>query len=162
MTVHVLPGGPKTLFEVVERFFEEDDWPCEKLPDIPVLRVRFKGKHAVWRCYARTDEDRDFVFFYSSLDTFVPEEKRLEVAEFITRANYGLIIGNFELDFDDGELRYKTSLDMEGGTLTLGMVRQIVYANVQTMDRYYPGLMKLLFGDVGPKAALAVVEGDGE
>jgi hypothetical protein len=31
--------------------------------------------------------------------------ERAPPAEFITRANYGLIIGNFELDFEDGEIR---------------------------------------------------------
>ncbi len=38
-----------------------------------------------------------------------PEEKRLAIAEFVARANDGLRIGNFELDFGDGEVRYKRS-----------------------------------------------------
>lgn len=29
-------------------------------------------------------------------------------AEFLTRANYGLVFGNFEMDMHDGEIRYKT------------------------------------------------------
>lgn len=30
-------------------------------------------------------------------------------AEFLTRANYGLVFGNFEMDMHDGEIRYKPS-----------------------------------------------------
>ena len=43
-----------------------------------------------------------------------PEEMRVPMAEFLTRANYGLRIGNFEMDFEDGEVRYKSSVDFEG------------------------------------------------
>ena len=48
---------------------------------------------------------------YTTLLQAVPEEKRSAVAEFITRANYGLPGGNFEMDWRDGELRYKVFLD---------------------------------------------------
>lgn len=43
-----------------------------------------------------------------------PENKRLAVAEILTRANLGMIIGNLELAFVDREIRYKTSIDVEG------------------------------------------------
>jgi len=39
----------------------------------------------------------------------IPEEHRLKMAEFISRANYGLILGNFEIDFLAGELRFKAA-----------------------------------------------------
>jgi len=48
----------------------------------------------------------------------VISSKRGAVAEFINRANYGIIIGNFEMDFADGEIRYKTSIDVQGDKLT--------------------------------------------
>src|SRR5262249_17088927 len=91
----------------------------------------------------------------------VPEEKRVEVAEFITRANYGLVIGNFEMDYADGEVRYKTSVDVEGGELTAKMVENVIRANVMTMDRYFPGLMGVLYGDRDPAEAIAETEEGG-
>jgi hypothetical protein len=80
------------------------------------------------------------------------------VAEFITRANYGLRIGNFELDFRDGEVRYKSSLDFEGETLTPGLVKFAIYPAVQTMDRYLPGLMGVIYGHKPRAEAIAEVE----
>ncbi len=35
------------------------------------------------------------------------EDNRAAVAEYLTRANYGLKSGNFEMDYKDGEVRYK-------------------------------------------------------
>jgi hypothetical protein len=92
----------------------------------------------------------------------VPETKNLAIAEFIARANFGMIIGNFELDFTDGEIRYKTSIDVEGANLTFLQIKRLVYANVMMMDQYLPGIMSLLDSDVEPKDAIAQIEGQSE
>ncbi|WP_049790798.1 hypothetical protein [Trichormus azollae] len=60
--------------------------------------------------------------------------KKQVIAECITRANYGMIIGNFELDFNDGEIRYKTSIDAEGERLSFALIKQVVYANVTSIN----------------------------
>ena len=73
-----------------------------------------------------------------------------------------LRIGNFEMDFGDGEVRYKSSLDFEGAELTSELISHAIYPAVQTMDRYLPGVMGLLYGDKSPAEAIAEVEGDSE
>lgn len=80
------------------------------------------------------------------------------MAEFLTRANYGMLIGNFEMDFTDGEIRYKTSIDVEGDRLTSPLMQQIVYANVRTMDRYLPGIRKVIETDLTPAEIIASIE----
>ena len=121
-------------------------------------RLAFHGKHGTWDCYAKTREDAQQIVFYSICPTTAPTEKHAAVAEFITRANYGLIIGNFELDFSDGEIRYKTSLDIEGDRLTPALVKQLVYANVLTLDQYLPGILAVIEGSSSPEEAIAAVE----
>jgi len=44
--------------------------------------------------------------------------------KFLTRANYGMMIGNFEMDFTDGEIRYKTSIDVEGDKLSSALIKR--------------------------------------
>ncbi len=80
------------------------------------------------------------------------------MAEFLTRANYGLIIGNFELDFGDGEIRYKTSLDVEGDRLSQASIKQLVYTSVLTMDQYLPGIEAVIKYGMNAEAAIALVE----
>ena len=55
-----------------------------------------------------------------------------EIAQFLTPANYGTLIGNFELDFKDGEIRYKTSIDVEGDRLTPALIKRLVYSTLAT------------------------------
>ena len=81
------------------------------------------------------------------------------VAEFITRANYGLKVGNFEMDMDDGEARFKTSIDVEKSELTRMLVSNLVYINVWTMDRYLPGILSVAYGSETPRQAINKIEG---
>jgi hypothetical protein len=76
----------------------------------------------------------------------------------VCRANYGMIVGNFEIDLDDGEVRYKTSVDVEGVTATRQLIQNLVAPNVITMDRYLPGLLSVAFGGKHPAEAIAEIE----
>jgi len=149
--------GP--IFDAVVRFFQEDDWHFDQLPGKPILRMGFQGENGSWTCYAQVREPQHQFVFYSVLDVNVPPNRRQAMAEFLTRANYGLVIGNFEMDFNDGEVRFKTSIDVEGDRLTSALIKQMVYINVLTMDRYLPGIMKVAFGNADPAQAIAEIEG---
>jgi hypothetical protein len=95
---------------------------------------------------------------FSVLDAKVPEHKRQAVSEFITRANYGIVAGNFEMDFSDGEVRYKTALYVKGMTIDTATIRNLVYPNAFTMDRYFNGLMRVIYSDITPEEAVAKCE----
>lgn len=149
----------RSILETMTSFFEEDGWRFSKLADKDVLRMGFSGKNISLRCFAEADEADQLFLFYSIFEFHAPEEKRQDIAAFITRANYGLKIGNFEMDFYDGEIRYKTSLIVEGSILTAAMIKTQVYANVNTMDKFGPGIMAVLYGDVDPAQAIARIAG---
>ena len=155
------------LFEALVDYLTEDNWKFTVFQEDTAVVLNFRGEAGTWQCFANVDEERQWFSFYSILPSNVPEEKRPDVAEFVCRANYGLVIGNFEMDFDDGEVRYKTSIDVEGGELTPKMIENLMRANLMTMDRYFPGLMVVVYGDRDPAEAVADVEehmpgGDGE
>jgi len=141
------------------QFFTEDDWPFEQLEGRPILRTAFRGKNGAWNCFAQAREEQYRFVFYSVCAVNTPEPRRPAMAEFLTRANYGMIIGNFEMDYSDGEVRYKTSIDVEGDELTPALVKQMVYANVMTMDKYLPGIMKVMYTDINPLNAITEIEG---
>lgn len=149
------------IFDGMKQFFDTDDWNYEQVEDRPVLRMGFSGDDGQWMCFAQAREDHDQVLFYSVAQLRVPEERRAAVAEFITRANYGMIVGNFEMDYNDGEVRYKTSADvesLEGSEPVTKLMKQLVYANVLTMDRYLKGLMAVAFGNVEATEGVKMIE----
>jgi hypothetical protein len=147
------------IFDTIISFFKDDEWPVSQIEDELILRTAFQGDNGQWACYARVREDQSQVSFHSVCPVNAQEKTLLAMAEFLTRANFGLIIGNFEMDFDDGEIRYKTSADVEGIELQPIFIKNLVYANVVIIDKYLPGIMAVASGTATPEEAIAMVEG---
>lgn len=147
--------------QIVAAFFTEDGWSFEQMPERPILRLPFQGKGGRWNCYAqiRVTHDVEQILFYSVLPLNVPDDKLSAIAEFITRANYGMALGNFELDFNDGEVRYKTSIDVTDTEITSSLLRPLIYTNVLMMDKYMSGLMAVVYADMSPAEAVKQIEG---
>ncbi|BAY81539.1 hypothetical protein NIES267_10160 [Calothrix parasitica NIES-267] len=146
------------IYKAVLNFFKTEEWEFVEEEDELILYMNFKGENGEWVCLAKVIEVENQFIFYSLYPQAVPQDKRLAIAEFITRVNYGTVLGNFELDFDDGEIRYKTSIDVEGDNLSFALIKQMVYANVMMMDEYLPGIMAVIEGEVEVKEAISLVE----
>jgi hypothetical protein len=146
------------LFSLLEAFLSADEWPIGRLDDQPIIRTGFRGDHGEFTCFAQAREEQQQVIVYSIFPAKVPPDRIQEVGEFILRANYGMMIGNFEIDLADGEVRYKTSVDLEGVDAQEPILRNLVYANVLTMDKYFPGLMRVIYAGITAEEAVQEIE----
>ncbi len=146
------------IYESVLAFLQEDQWRYEEIPGESAIRLSFTGQNARYDCFGRVNEAHEVFVFYSFIPVRVPETQRLLVAELLARINYGLNIGNFELDMNDGEIRYKTSIDVEGGDLTPRMVETLIAVNISTADRYFPSFADVMYAGVAPMEAVARIE----
>ena len=148
----------QTISDIVKDFLREDNWNYLQLNDGITLQLTGQGNNGQITCYARSyDQQKQFIF-YSLYPEEIPKEKRSAIAELITRINYGMIIGNLEMDFNDGELRYKTSIDVESDRLSPALVKRVVYANVLTMDQYLPAITAIVNEECSIEDAIAQVE----
>jgi hypothetical protein len=146
-------------FATLGEYLEQDSWYPQAMEGKHIYRVFFSGKNGDQRCFAQVIVDSEIFLFYAVASVRVPDEIRPAVAEFITRANYGMRIGNFEMDYSDGEVRYKAGLDFESETLTPNLIQHTIYPAVLTMDRYLPGLMSVIYGGRTPFEAIEEIEG---
>lgn len=146
------------VFDSVVAFLQEDNWHYEELPGESAIRFGFTGKNARYDCFGRANEDHEIFVFYTIVPVRVPEAQRNTVAELLARINYGLNIGNFEMDMSDGEIRYKTSIDVEGGELTARMVETLIAVNISTTDRYFPSFADVLYAGTEPAEAVLRIE----
>ena len=95
---------------------------------------------------------------YATINMHASEDVRAQVAEFITRANYGLNLGNFEMDFSDGELRYKCSVDCENQLPGYDVIDNMVTIPPLMFQRYGDDLLAVMFGFSEAKAAVEHAE----
>jgi hypothetical protein len=144
--------------ETVKAFLDQEKWAYEEHPEGNALRMRFKGEAGEWVVVARDVDDGQKLLVYSLPSNTIPADRRPAVAEALCRINYGLILGNWEMDVRDGEIRYKTSVDVRGVEPSVEMVQHLVFMNVVMTDRYLPALLGVAYGQQSPEAAVAAVE----
>lgn len=151
-------GNGQPLMDVVLQFFQEDQWIFQKIENKPAVRAGYHGERGTWVCYARVDEDSRRFLFYSLMGMNIARPDRPKVLEYLNRVNFGLTIGNFEMNMETGDVRFRTSIETPAGDLSVPIVRALVYSNVHTMDRYFPGVVAVVHGGLSPEAALARIE----
>ena len=80
------------------------------------------------------------------------------VVEYITRANYGLMIGNFEFDYEDGEVRFQSCLPSWDGQPNQENIESIVDMPYHMFKNYGDGLVKAIMGFGNPEEDIAAAE----
>lgn len=133
-----IDGRGVTLLDGLKRAFADNEWPYTEVRGVPVLVGEFSGPAGGWSFYAQAVADKGLILLYSICPHRAPEPRRAAVAELLTRANYGLAAGNFELDFEDGEIRCKSVLHTQGDGVDAGTLKRLVRANGIAMETYLP------------------------
>jgi hypothetical protein len=139
-------GEENVLLERLKQVFAENRWPFSEVQGAEVLLSELSGALGHWKFYAQVVEEQGLILLYSISPLRAPENRRAEVAQFLTGANYGLAAGNFELDFEDGEIRYKTVLQLQSDQLDSITLKRLVRANGIAMETYLPGIGAVIAG----------------
>ena len=159
------PAPPKAtddgrIFTIISTYLEKDNWQVRRMtPPATGLITRFKGKNGVYPCMAVAVEKHQQLLFYSVCPRSAPPPLRAAVGEYLHRANYGLHVGNFEMDFGDGEIRFKSSVDAEGLDLSDTFLANLIGLNCRMIDRYQPGIVAVMEDGLSPADAIKKVEG---
>ena len=139
---------------------ERLEWALES-HDEQMLRGRISGPRFVFTMLVFPDDVARTLVCIGVLPIRVDADRRRAVAEVVVRINRGIRLGTFDLDFDDGELRYRIGCDVEGGALTEHMVMTMLGNVGASIEWFGPALMQVVFGEASPEdAARAALGGD--
>ncbi len=120
------------------------------------IRTTIQGDVATYWTAARVEEDLFQVACFSPLR--IPVGSRRDIAEAIVRANYGLRVGKFEMDFDDGEIRFQVSQILDGDAVGPAVIDRMIGTAVNMMDTYLPAFLAVVYANDPPNEAVAWVE----
>jgi len=146
-----------SLFETVLSYFDAEGWTYRHLPGRQGIEAGVEGSTAGTSSSRWSTAMRSSASSRSSTAA-CPRRAAARSTEFVARANYGLLLGNFEFDVNDGELRYKTSIDLEDSTLSQAQFPQPPVRSLAALDRYLPHLQRVMQGTADPAAAVADAE----
>ncbi|MEN2750087.1 YbjN domain-containing protein [Psychrobacter sp. FBL11] len=77
------------------------------------LSLRMRNKQLECGYLFRVQEKNNLLAVYGILPFLVPESHQNAAMLLITQINYDMLIGNLEMDVNDGEIRYKHAIDVE-------------------------------------------------
>jgi len=135
------------VYEALKAHFAAGGLDVEEHPEQGWVATDGFGEHGSWLLVGQAYEDRGQAAIYSVMTEKVPEDRRTAVALLLTRINYGLILGNFELDAEDGEVRLKASIDFGGMEPSDALIRPLTATALLQFDRWLPALRSVIAGE---------------
>jgi hypothetical protein len=63
------------------------------------------------------------------------------------------------MDFNDGEIRFRTSLPLAAEEVTPVILEHLVSTNLFTVDHFYSAIIRVLHTGVSPKVAMGKLKG---
>ncbi len=150
------------VLDLFESYLQDLEWRYQLDPERELLRFGVNCDNGSYEVILHVVPEIDLVKCFALYPVRVPEPNRAAAAEYLTRANYGLLFGNFEMDYSDGEVRFRTSMNTDDVAINSVVARHLVQQNVTTADRYFQGLLRVLYGNVAPIEAIREAESQPE
>ncbi len=146
-----------SLFQVALAFCEEMEIKTSLNRDEGYIWMYLTLGGATVRSYIHAEEEAQNLIIRTYAPVNVPENARANMAELITRINFATKHGCFTMDYSDGELVFKTTISVMDAPLSISHVRNVVYVNLMTMERWLPTLMSTMYGDISAERAFRSV-----
>ncbi len=126
--------------------------------DDQAIRTDLRGEVATYRVVARVEAESDLFQVFGCSPLRVPEGCRPAIAEAVARANYGLRLGKFELDLDDGELRFQMAQILTFDAVGEDVIDRMIGTAINMLDMYLPAFLSVIYANELPKDAVGRVE----
>ena len=148
----------ETMINLLCDYFVQREVHFSRRDDGVVVESNLRGTARLFRLVLEVEEPGDLLLLRVPI-LYVPEKQRPAMAEALTRANYSLFIGCFEMDLSDGELQFRAGFPLADGTMTYQQFVDLIGAAHHAVDDYDRAFHRLLYGDdLSPAEVIAEVE----
>ena len=153
------PFPEETALAFFARHLDELKWKYRRLSERPALFSGFNGDNVQWD-FNLTAREVSLGLFQLGVNAFIPNKavpaRRVAITELLTRINFELSLGCFEMNLADGEIRFRTSVILPASDIAPGIVEHLLRSNICILDERYLQIMAVLYGGVSPEDALKV------
>ena len=147
----------ETALAFFARHLDEQKWNYHRVGDTATLFSGFNGDDALWDFNMCARQKGDGLFLLG-VNSFIPNkarpERRAACAELLSRINFELSLGCFEMNHDDGEIRFRTSVVLPAADITSGVVEHLLRSNLAIVDQRLKQIMAVLYSNCTPTEAL--------
>lgn len=131
----------------------------QAFPEEKAVRFAVRGETAIYNCTLRVAYDDEVLQIRVEFPVVAGNPTVLaQTAEFVARANCGMVIGRLDLNMDGGALAVHIGHVIGAEGLTEEVLHNFMGAAINTAERYFPGLMRMMFGGHVPADAIYLCE----
>jgi len=142
------------LLQHLQDFYAQAEWPMVQVPDQPILTAQYEGKNGQWVFVVAPHEDLRVVTMFSRAPIESPPERFDDVTVFLERINFGLTVGAWVLDREDGEIRFRIGVDASEGDPSPQALQRATLLCITAMDGMLPTLKAIIEEGVSADGAL--------
>ena len=151
-----------TIMETIDQireYLDKNDWKYEYDAEKNTIRSGVSVNSKIQSVkLALTFKEMGYTV-YAFAPMGADEETRPAVMEYLTRANYGVRNGNFEIDLRDGEIRYKVYVPTKGiDVIPDDVIEESFLIPPMMFNRYGNGLAALMMGFSDPETEIKKAE----
>jgi hypothetical protein len=118
----------------------------------------FRGEVGTYRVFASVDADDSLFQVLGYSPVRIPIGSRPAIAETVVRANHGLKVGKFEVDYDEGDLRFQASQILPDDILEDETIDRLLGTTMAMLNTYLPAILSVIYGNELPKDAVRHAE----
>jgi protein-tyrosine phosphatase len=143
------------MLQIVERTFEGEGWKYQRLPGVTLLVSTLALMGTDVPLVLTTQEAAQRLVVTADTKVYAPQASRAAVGELLHRLNWNQVLGAFDMDLSDGQVRYRVAIDVEGGTLAATMVKNMVATGVGAVVQFGAAIAAVANLGVAPLEALS-------
>jgi hypothetical protein len=147
----------ETALAFFARHLDELKWNYHRTGGEPTLFGGFNGDDGLWEFNVFARQIGEGLFLLG-VNSFIPNKARTELraacAELLSRMNFELTTGCFEMNHQDGLIRFRTGALLPAADITPGIVEQLLRSNLAIVDMRLKQIMAVLYGNATPVEAL--------
>ena len=147
----------KNISEQVRAFIRNQDLRFEQTKG-GCFKGSFKGLTATFSVFIHVDDNKHLLSAYTICPLTIPKAKLTAVTKLIARINCMLIMGNFDIDMEDGTLLARMAIKLGDIELDCDTLKGIIFGGWVTMDYCFPAIASVVLKDISPSEALAELE----
>ena len=149
------------IIAAVEDYFEREELKYTPFNERDVAKASFRIKSKLQHVNVFFSAYNSKLIIRIMLPINSDEAERNKVGEFLMRANYGLQIGCFDYDYNDGEISFRVPLYCgtdEFSPPTYEQIDDSLMVGIMMVDKYGNSLIKVIFGLLEPEEAIEEAE----
>jgi hypothetical protein len=155
--LHFAPDRAEHPLDVVERLASLRDWIFDRA-ETDEMSISVSGRWTDYHVAFTWIEDVEALHVACAFDLKVPERRRAEVLQLVSRINEQMWVGHFDLWSSENVVMFRHSLLLAGGAeATHAQCETMLRASVEACERYFQAFQFVIWAGKTAREALDAV-----